>query len=334
MEAFNKYQSDIINYRPNLKIDTVPSINALFEDKTSSKIEIPLIADNRSISLIEFELFLPSKTLMDFENSINTIDVYKEILESKMKSTRNGLKYLSEIDEIKKQNIIVSNSNDISGTTYLESIIELNKIRDELESIRKEYCNNTYGEDLEGSEAKKIDNSFIEKISLLELDGDDSDVNYTNLYYETMISKILKEYNDDLLDIGITGIGSINDFCEESPFDEKYTNMLLNNFNKKNENLKSDILKDKCTSTKIITSLKNTFITLKNYEDSIDAIDNSNLIFENTELADEIKRDNLYSLNNSFDDLINTTKYSVISKGDIADSLIKKSAIRWYFIEQ
>lgn len=330
---FNKSQSDVINYRPDLKMDYIPSLNSTFEDKVNKHIGIVEEEDTRSVVLREFEENTPSSTLLEMDNMLGYILDYKSDLKNKLANTDIGKKYLSEVDEDKKQEIADENSNKVDGTTYLESLLEIEKIESEVKDVRQIYSNATYGEDVSYEKASNVDNSFINKLSVLEKENDTDSINYTDLYYENMISSIMKTYSFKMLDEGVGPIAGITDFCKSMPFNDKYSKILSNNFEKKQEILKNDICKDKKTAYNVRVALRNAFLAVQEYEDSLEAINSTNLLIDDYELALELKRDGMTSLSSALSDLTTATMYSTMSKGDIGSTLASKSNIRGYFIE-
>lgn len=330
---FNKSQSDIINYRPDLKMDHLPSLNPTFEDKVDKHTGIVVEEEILSVALREFTENTPSSTLLEMDNMLGYISEYKKDIINKLANTDMGKKYLSEVDEDKKQEIIEENSNMVNGTTYLESLLEIEKIENEVKDVRQVYSNATYGEDISSDKAEQVDNSFIDKLSILERENDTDSINYTGLYYETMISSIMKNYNFKMLDECIGPIAGTTDFCKSMPFNDKYSKLLSNNFKKNQEILKNDICKDEKTAYNVRVALRNAFLAVQDYEDSLEAINSTNLILDDYELALELKRDGMKSLSSSLSELTTATMYSTMSKSDIASTLANKSNVRGYFIE-
>lgn len=330
---FNKKQSDVINYRPDLKMDYVPSLNPTFEDKPNEHIGIVKEGDIRSVTLREFEENSPSSTLLEMDNILDYISQYKKSINSSLADTDMGKKYLSAVDEDRKQEIAEENSNMVNGTTFLESLLEVEKIENEVIDVRSTYSNATYGEDISYNKASKVDSSFIDKLSILEKENDTDSINYTNLYYETMISRIMKTYNFKMLDEGVGPIAGVTDFCKSMPFSDKHSKVLTNNFEKKQKILKNDISKDKETAYNVRVALRNAFLAVQDYEDNLEAINDTNLLLDDNELALELKRDGLTSLSSALSDLTTATMYSTMSKSDIASTLASKSNVRGYFIE-
>lgn len=334
MDIINKNQSDIINYRPDLRIDKTPSLNNVFDNSividTSQNI---VVDDDKSVTLSEFKGMAPSETLSILDEAIQTTSDYKEHIKEMMAGTKVGANYLNVESKDQKEKIAKENYENPAGTTYIESYIELDKIEEELINVRETYSLATYGEDIGTQRAKSVDDEDINKFSILESENDTSIINYTGLYYESMISNILRIYSHDLLDEGIGIIGSIADLCKSMSTDCKQLQILTDNFHKKQEILQNDVSKDRKTAYNVRVALKNAFLAIQDYEDSLDALNKDEFIINDIELVTELKRDIMTKLSSAILDLVSVTKYSTLCKSDIAQTLINKSNLRGYFIE-
>lgn len=323
---------EIINYRPDLKMDYTPSLNPVYNEKANEQINLTYAQEPLSICLSEFKESLPSSTLSSVEEVTQRIVDSMSILAQRMSESKKGKEFLDSTGE-ERDTIISQNYNDPYGSTYIEAYVELDNIKSELEILKSDYSRFTYGDDINYDEAKLIDDSFVEKLTALESEGETNDIGYTSLYFETMISNMINLYTHRIGDEALPYITDMSEECKTMPFGDKYIQLLLNNFQKKQETLKNDVFKDEKTAYNIKVALKNTFLALQEYEDSLSAVDGLDAAVDNRELGLEIKTDALGNLSNSLLELMHILYYSPIAKSDIANSLRSKSNIREYFIE-
>lgn len=329
----NKSNSDIINYRPNLRMEHIPSLNPTYDDSPTKSDTVILPSDNRSGALLEFEEYAPHETLCMLDDTISVIQNAKKSAYSDMLGNKYAILYKNAQTVEECAQFAQENQESIFGTTYLESYLELDRAENEVLDLRKEYSLLTYGDDIGLETAAKIDTEFINRASSFESDNDESSINYTSLYFESMISNMIRQYSHSIIDEGLSYTMGIFEECKDMPFDDKYSKLLLNNFKKKQEILKNDISKDEKTSYNIRVALRNAFFALQEYEDSLEALDGSDIMVNDIELATELKRDSLTSLSNSLISLMHILRYSPIAKSDIGNILREKSNLRGYFVE-
>lgn len=324
---------DVINYRPDLKMDYVPSLNPVYNDKTNEQIDFNYYNEEIvSVCLSEFKENLPCETLNALEEVTQRIVDSMNELTERMSETKKGKAFLDATGE-DRETIVSQNYDDPYGSTYIETYVELENIKDELENVKSDYSIFTYGDDINYDEAKLIDNGFVDKLSSLESEDETDDIGYTSLYFETMISNMLNLYAYRMGDEALPYMTDLYEECKDMPFDDKYIQLLLNSFQKKQQTLQNDVFKDEKTAYNIKVALKNTFLALQEYEDSLSAVDGLDAVEDNRELGLEIKVDALSNLSNSLQELMHILYYSPIAKSDIANSLKSKSNIREYFIE-
>ena len=331
----NKQQSDIINYRPDLKMENIPSLGSTFGDSNNGKLKVdikPTLVE-KSLNLSTFEQYSPYTVLEGLETLIDRAEEYKVKLRKQMSSTHMGSKYLNAKDDETRKNIEKENALSVHGTTYLECYSSLEYVHEELLGIKEVYSLGTYGDDIQSGRAREIDMADIDRIYTLEREQETENVNYTSIYYETLVSAILQKYCFDMDEYVLCDIGNLNEFSKSMPKNDKLVELMSQNFQKKGEILQKDIFKDKKTSYNIRVALRNTFLAIQEYEDSLDAIRDSLTDMDNDVLALEMQRDLLSNLSESMEDLLSSTTYSVMAKQDIAKSLLGKSNIREYFIE-
>lgn len=329
----NKNQSDIINYRPDLKMDNVPSLNPTFGDvANSSTATVKPPTNEKSTCLSSFEENMPSNIVANLEGLIGNAKAYKAYLFGQMANTQMGSKYLNAKDEETKNKIAKENENSLTGTTYLEAYLRVESIYNELMGIKEEYTKGTYGEHIGSSRAKEVDIADINRISTLEREGEYENINYTSMFYETMISNIMNRYCFQMDDSALSDIGNFSEFKKPMPQNDKLTSLMSQNFHKKQEILQKDIFKDEKTAYNVRVALRNAFLSVQEYEDSLDAINNSFTEMDEV-LALDIQRDLVNDLSESMQDLLSITTYSIMAKKDISSSLQSKSNIREYFVE-
>lgn len=330
----NKNQSDIINYRPNLKMDNVPSLNPTFgEGGDDSSVTVNPPTNEKSTCLSSFEENMPSNIVSSLENLINNAKAHKGYLFSQMANTQMGSKYINAKDEDTKMKIAKENENSLTGTTYLEAYLRVESIYNELLGIKEEYTKGTYGEHIGSSRAKEVDVADIDRISTLEREGDYENINYTSMFYETMISNIMNRYCFHMDDSALTDIGNFTEFKKPMPQNDKLNSLMSQNFHKKQEILQKDIFKDEKTAYNVRVALRNAFLSVQEYEDSLDAINSSFTEMNDEVLGLDIQRDLVNDLSESMQDLLSITTYSIMAKKDISSSLQNKSNIREYFVE-
>lgn len=324
-------ETDILNYRPDLRMDHRPSLNPVIDNDSSTLTKTAITFTEKSDCISNFELLSPSSTIVEFENVLKTLEVSKNIMLENLKNTIYGAKYLASKVEKRKQ-LVEDNSNDIMGTTYLESYIELERIEDEVSNVKKLYSEFTYGNNIDSENAKNIDESFINKLIALENESDAEGINYVSLYYETMISRLLQDYTRGLSENALSFTCNVFDECKSLSSNDNVCNLLKNNFKKKQKILKNDISKDLNSNYNVRVALKNTFLSLQMYEDTFKALDGSEIALNDFDLNDEIRRDILTDLNESFTVLMNTLRYSQLAKGDVGKTLFDKANLRGYFV--
>lgn len=331
----NKQQSDIINYRPNLKMDNVPSLNSTFNNvgEIQKTVTITPPAYNKSLGLSTFEEYMPSKIVNSMENLLTMAHDYKANLSSQMAKTTIGAKYINAKDDEAKMAIAIENENSPGGTSYLEAYLQIKRIEEELRGIQEVYTMATYGEQISASMAREIDIADIDRMQTLENEGEEQYVNYTSLYYETMISNIMNRYCFHMEDSALSDVGSLYEISKSMPINDDLSRLISQNFNKKRDLLEKDILKDEKTAYNIRVALKNAFLAIQDYEDSLDAINTSLKDLDNDVLALELQNDLIGNLSESMEDLLSITTYSILAKNDIARSLSEKSSVREYFVE-
>lgn len=318
---------EVINYRPDLNYDKTPSLDILTNKENLGYTQNPI-----SVCLNEFSQNLPSDTINSIDKLTERISNSLSELEEKMSKLKIGQSFIDANES--DRNIIISNNyNDPYGSTYIEAYVELENIKDELENLKSDYTVFTYGDDINYEEANLIDNNLVDKLISLENENEIKDIGYTSIYFETMISNMINSYVYKLDDEAIVYLTDLNEECKDMPFDDKYVQLLLNNFQKKQETLKNDVSKDTKTSYNIKVALKNAFLALQEYEDSLSAVDSLDSDIENRDLGLEIKVDTFNNLSKSLLELMHILYYSPIAKTDISNSIKNKSNIREYFIE-
>ena len=323
-------ETDILNYRPDLRMAHKPSLNSIIDNSSTSSNKTFTVTE-KSDCIANFELLSPASTMVEFESILKSLKMSKDIMLENLKNTTYGTKYLAAKVEERKQ-IIEDNSNDIMGTTYLESYIELERVEDEVSNVKKLYSEFTYGDNINSEKAMSIDQDFINKLITLENESDAEGVNYVSLYYETMISRLLQDYVRGLSENGLSFTSNIFEECKSMLSDDNVCNLLKNNFKKKQKILKNDISKDLDSNYNVRVALKNAFLSLQMYEDTFKALDGSEIALNDSDLNDEIRRDILTDLNESLTVLMNTLRYSQIAKGDVGKTLFDKANLRGYFI--
>lgn len=318
--------SDILNYRPDLKINTkIDMESSTYYDNTE------ISYSKRSTVLNQFDIHRPSAKIFQFLEIENNIKLYKDNLKNKLSSNSIASKYFNSDDKETAKAILKSNYENMNtGSTLLETYNMLENIEDEVKSIKDNFTVSIYGKDIDVDSVVEIDNAYIEKIGSYESNGEHEYINYFNLYYDTQISFLIGEYanrtSEEIVNLALI---DENDFDTKANKDSEI--VLKNSFDLNNELLNSDLYKHNLNKDDLLIALKNIFISKQNFNLYLDSFSDLFSLSDIYETIYEIKEDNLNILNEKLEHLTQVILMSAISKKDIVKTLNKKSKVRGFF---
>lgn len=328
-------QGDILSYNPDLSIYSAPVSGVTLDDSYTvldnflSNVDL---SSNKSNTALEFEMHSPSKKVSNLVNVIEKAKMLHAGIEDDLSSSVYGGNYLSSKDEVEVANILAENAKDVEfGSTNLEVYSILEKLISEMNDILTLYIECIFGKDVDTDSVASIESEYIDKIEKYETEQKYEKVNYFNLYYDTQISYLLGEYSDTVYKY-VYNLGTMKENSTSFVPDKTSSKIIQASFEKIDTLLKSDIVKDSTVSDDITTALNNIFLAKQEVNLYLDTF--ASIYTMGGVSADflEMKQENIDELERKLDNLVKTVMYSSISKGDITDTLKKKSKYRSFFV--
>jgi hypothetical protein len=110
------------------------------------------------------------------------------------------------------------------------------------------------------------------------------------------------------------------------------TSLFKTAFDKVNQVLNSDLLKDTDTDEQIKRSMNNIYVVKQQIEGYLDIFSTLYTLEDGQDEIREIEQDNIDDLEKKLDNMLRVTTYSNMAKTDICNDLKKKSNYRSFFV--
>ncbi len=325
-------QSDILSYHPDLNIYSEPHSNiAGVPSKTYTLLDESENNATISRTLYEFELQSPAKKVTQALNLITQIESYMGTIEEDV-TNPYIIKYLAAVTDEDAQKILDANSADMeSGSTKLEVYYQLQRILQEVRQTLNIYITNIFGKDADVESIEDIVSSYIDKMKQFESQEEFQKVNYFALYYDTQISFLFSQYLDRMTEVSAE-LSFVNDKQRVLEKTDVNTSLFKTAFDKVNQVLNSDLLKDTDTDEQIKRSMNNIYLVKQQIEGYLDIFSTLYTLEDGQDEIREIEQDNIDDLEKKLDNMLRVTTYSNMAKTDICNDLKKKSNYRSFFV--